>query len=94
MKTIEQSAIEYLNKDLDIVDGEYTSVAILNAFEAGAEFAQRWIPIEEELPKEKGVCLVKQRGYIQIGRWIVDSNNKGYWWDYLGITHWRPIELK
>ena len=47
MKKIQEAAKEYsINSNSNFVeDGE-------KEFKAGVEFAQRWIPVEEELPEE------------------------------------------
>ena len=44
MKTIEEAAKEYELYSINNLRG---------AFKAGAEFAQRWIPVKEELPEVK-----------------------------------------
>lgn len=85
MKTVEEAAREiFPNPDSNQI----------TAFELGAEFAQRWIPIEEELPSDLSDILVKSEdGSLTVGyrfqdKWVldIDINPK--------ITHWRPIELK
>lgn len=73
-----------------------------NGFRAGVEFAQRRIPVKEELPDSKN-------GYINKEVIAFTSDNFSYiliYDDYLGwlpngtdadidnITHWRPINLK
>ena len=57
MKTIEEAADNYIQSKykefalLDII-GEDTSIKdFRDDFKAGVKFAQRWIPIEEELPE-------------------------------------------
>jgi len=64
------------------------------SFRAGAEFAQRWIPVDEELPIDRKLCIVKDCNNeyrIMIGEHIINWTypfiEKGY------ITHWRPIEF-
>ena len=47
MKTIEEAARDYA---LSREDNDYT-IETEMAFEAGVEFTQRWIPVEEELPE-------------------------------------------
>lgn len=114
MKTIEQVAKEYANLRVPVyvADTEiiYT-VEDLNMlaqcdFEAGAKFAQRWIPVEEELPEE-GVLV--QAKYEK--RLIDTQVKRGYTYatcrtnkftgelclvddSFKGgiISHWRPIE--
>ena len=74
MKTIEEKSFEYKeNVDLsNICDTKDVRFEIQDAFTAGAEFAQRWIPVEEkpETPKrdEEGIfyseyLLLKVKGY-------------------------------
>ena len=73
-----------------------------NGFRAGIEFAQRWIPVKEELPDSKN-------GYINKEVIAFTSDNCAYiliYDDYLGwlpngtdagmdnITHWLPGILK
>lgn len=69
-----------------------------NGFNAGIEFAQRWIPVEEELPEtnefeESRICLIKNRYAIDIGRYY---SNKKRWFlssSNFEVTHWRYVEL-
>ena len=49
MKTIEEAEKEVWVKDLDVTD----------FFRSGVEFAQRWIPVEEELPEIGKEVLIK-----------------------------------
>lgn len=73
-------------------------------FEAGVEFAQRWIPVKEELPENKlnEVYLVKfQLANKREGIGLATFFNIGIGdpWTIKGscsrdITHWRPIEIK
>lgn len=90
MKTIQEAAQEYAeSQGYDTCDyvtkkdfEEYASID----FYAGVEFAQRWIPIEEELPDKDNCdkCLWKNKDKIWFGTaWKSDKP-----------THWRPIELK
>lgn len=66
-------------------------------FKAGVKFAQRWIPVEEELPEtnefeESKICLLKGKFGIDIGRYYSYSKN---WWLASGsfqVTHWRLVE--
>ena len=100
MKTIEEAALEYCS---ETEENWYKFVlrSPFDSFKAGARFAQRWIPIEEELPDEKN-------GYINKEVIAFTSDNCAYvliYDDYIGwlpngtdadidnITHWRPIEI-
>lgn len=68
-------------------------------FKAGVKFAQRWIPVEEELPEtnefeESKICLIKNRHAIDIGRYY---SNKKRWFlssSNFEVTHWRYVELQ
>ena len=67
-------------------------------FKAGVEFAQRWIPVEEELPEtnefcESKICLIKCKYGIDLGRYY---SNKSRWFhaeSNFQVTHWRYVEL-
>ena len=99
MKTIEEAAKDFNDSH---VNGHHPQTWVSDIFNAGVEFAQRWIPVEEELPDEKN-------GYINKEVIAFTSDNCAYvliYDDYIGwipngtdadidnITHWRPIELK
>ena len=61
MTTKEDAKIAYVNNQ--IFSGSLTKTDIIeqvfNAFDKGVEFAQRWIPVEEELPEIGVEVLVK-----------------------------------
>ena len=78
-------------------------------FKAGAEFAQRWISVEDELPdfdKSKypngdfEIFLVRMStGSIspKVKYCVANLIAIGRWsceFDWNVVTHWRPIELK
>ena len=105
MKTIEQASIDYA---LSREDNDYT-IETEMAFEAGVEFAQRWISVEEELPDIGEEVLVKRelrQGDTWVQRFCSVSTRlapSGEWedvkWSDVGhtrgiVTHWRPINLK
>ena len=89
MKSIEEAAKEYELYSMNNLSG---------AFKAGVSFAQRWIPVEEELPEtnefeESRICLIKNRYAIDIGRYY---SNKKRWFlssSNFKVTHWRYVEL-
>lgn len=63
-------------------------------FNAGVEFAQRWIPVEEVLPPEDKEILFKNDNRTFLGTY----ENKT-WYSYTdeeadNITHWREIEIE
>lgn len=86
MKTIEEAAKEYRHKT-------NTSECLLDGFKAGVEFAERWIPVEEELPEDE-MEIIAKNGF---DKEIFAFYEKGYRDDeYLrcSFTHWRPINHK
>jgi hypothetical protein len=72
----------------------------IDGFKSGVEFAQRWIPVDEELPPNRETVLIK---YLKDGKekkscgQIVLDSIEIYWqsgsWTQIPVTHWRPIEL-
>ena len=79
------------------------------SFKNGAEFAQRWISVEEELPPIGEMVLTKmekRHGDTWVQHYYSTATrleNQGEWQDvnwvnhsmsFGHITHWRPIELK
>lgn len=95
MKTIEQASLEnsklhYCNAFSD----ELHKDADMD-FRAGVEFAQRWIPVTEDIPDEnyKGYVNFKIGNYVSCKK--VDSQIEFLnLIDVYGFTHWRPIEYK
>lgn len=90
MKTIKEAAHEYAeSQGYDTCDyvtkKDFEEYARID-FYAGVEFAQRWIPIEEEMPDflEHERCLWKNENEVWFGS-AHESQNP---------THWRPIEIK
>lgn len=93
MKTIEKAACEYAGVKV----GEYVSCCNDETwcqkygFIAGAEFAQRWIPMQEERPEvmikilvkseRRGIDLFKPMDYGDI-KWVCET-----------FTHWRLIDF-
>ena len=62
------------------------------SFNAGVEFAQRWISVENELPSIGDHILIKlKRDKLKIWR-IFNEDDRILVSNY--ATHWRPIELK
>ena len=115
MKTIEEAASEYADRFYKvIVEGteimstiEELNMFARNDFKAGVEFAQRWIPVDEELPEEGEVVyiIVEHRisdKFVQkrysIGTCKINAFTGERWVTDnnhgLGrTTHWRKIEL-
>lgn len=72
-----------------------------NGFKAGVEFAQRWIPVSEELPESnhKGKVLTKglmgsmiKEEFIELAKYRNNKFSNEMDWKY--VTHWRPINLE
>ena len=81
----------------------------IEMFEAGVEFAQRWIPVEEELPEVGEMVLTKmekRHGDTWVQNYYSTATrleNQGEWqtvnWvdhsiSFGHITHWRPINIE
>lgn len=91
MKTIEEAAKDFNDSH---VNGHHPQKWVSDIFKAGAEFAQRWISVDEELPTELENVLFKSEyegevlyevGFLFSGKFYVKNKMP---------THWRPIELK
>ena len=75
----------------------------IEMFEAGVQFAQRWIPVEEELPEigEKVITKMTKDKRTSYGiatrireEWEINAHWIDHTFSNMNITHWRPIELK
>ena len=96
MKTTEEA--------LNIAYDECKSNAYFgNGFRKGVQFAQRWIPVEEELPKigEKVITKMTKDKRTSYGiatrireEWEINAHWIDHTFSNMNITHWRPIELK
>lgn len=106
MKTIEQAADDYAGLTEDKYHNQslcYSPNDIYDAFEAGAAFTQRWIPVEEGLPgiKDKSYqILVKMKptpqGTILYRVLAVLSFESESYRNLKAqeYTHWRLIEIQ
>ena len=84
MKTIEQASNEaYLKAG--------HNAYFVNGFEAGVEFAQRWISIDEELPPVSQQVIVKLKNNWHACTWLLGDGTFAY---NIKPTHWRYIDLK
>ena len=91
MKTIEEEIKErYEFPQYCLPDLADQIQSKIQQFRAGVEFAQRWIPIEEELPKDGVQVLIKFESYGDINFEVSEfingkciANNP---------THWRLID--
>lgn len=73
---------------------ESTSMLGANGFYRGVLWAEQWISVEDELPKEDDYVLSVVSGHTGDEAWVVMSlyykaefNNNGNH----KISHWRPI---
>ena len=107
MKTLNDGIIEFLKsgQGRDINGGYLPN----EWFKAGVEFAQRWTPVEEELPEVGEMVLTKmekRHGDTWVQNYYSTATrleNQGEWqtvnWvdhsiSFGHITHWRYIDIK
>lgn len=92
MKTIEEAARECYYRP------EYSdsyAAGKKSGFYEGVEFAQRWIPIEEELPKVGVLVLIQDEDkFRRLGFYNGEFWMNNYGAAVLHITHWRPINFE
>lgn len=103
MSDLKKNAIEYANervpekikfKEITII-GNYLREEIHDAFIRGFEFSQKWIPVEEKLPKNyENVLLKSPCGSVYVGFYtqtsvypICRATEKRI----LNITEWRSF---
>ena len=99
MKTIEEAALEYAEpiatytyfKGMDDLTYYDLEKCMSDSFKAGADFAQRWISIDEELPPVSQQVIVKLKNNWHACTWLLGDGTFAY---NINPTHWRPIELK
>ena len=84
MKTIEEA--------LNIAYDECKSNAYFgNGFKKGVEFAQRWMPVEEELPEKLVQVIVKLANGWHTTTWITENGDFAF---NVKPTHWRHIDIE
>jgi len=98
MKTVDEAAREYAEKHTLKVGADRTKREF--AFKAGVAFAQRWVSVDEELPEDQDLVLVKttRGGYSTA---YLHGKESGFiiygedaYVDFGEVTHWRAIELE
>ena len=111
MKTIEIAALEYAEpiatytyfKGMDDLTYYDLEKCMVDSFKSGAEFAQLWIPVEEELPEigEKVITKMTKDKRTSYGiatrireEWEINAHWIDHTFSHMNITHWRPIDLK
>ena len=93
MKTIEEAAIEHMSKiNLSQENKQYVCKGDFGiSFHEGVDFAQRWIPVEEELPEKLKQVIVKLENGWHTCTWITEDGTFAF---NIKPTHWRYIDLK
>lgn len=91
MQTVKEAAKENAEKYW-VSDSRYKSS--IASFNAGVEFAQKWIPVEDELPEERVFVLCQNPFSAFVASF--HGKEKGFRipnaeGEYK-VTHWRPIE--
>ena len=93
---------------IDETDGQTSGRAasmrgvLLSAFRAGAQWADsypNWIPVEDELPKERGQYFVYTAAdQSWQSEWMQDKSGEWHWFcspmtvgTIANVTHWMPI---
>lgn len=102
MQTVNEAAKEYAVNQINKLGIEYDSEDCRNTdievsasdFKAGVKFAQRWIPVVEELPEERVFVLCQNPCSAFVASF--HGKEKGFRipnaeGEYK-VTHWRPIE--
>ena len=101
MKKILEEAREYANEywkdEKEQINMEESVLHTMIHFTDGVNFAQRWIPIEQELPEVTDLVLLKDEfGFWDKGCMIYDDGERKFL--ALGlmgkIVKWRPINIK
>ena len=88
MKTIEEAAKDFNDSH---VNGHHPQKWVSDIFKAGVEFAQRWIPVDEELPEKFKLVIVKLENGWRTCTWIMEDGTFAF---NVKPTHWRHIDLK
>ena len=88
MKTIEEAAKDFNDSH---VNGHHPQTWVSDIFKAGVDFAQRWIPIDEELPPVSQQVIVKLKNNWHACTWLLGDGTFAY---NIKPTHWRYIDLK
>ena len=77
-KAISQKIIDIQEEQLTIPD-------------VSQQCAIHWVAVKkEDPPNETKRYLTFKNGEMVFQNWYY-TNGVGYWWDYLGVTHWAEI---
>ena len=96
-------------KTIELVSKEFSEKSVWAcpiSFKAGVEFAQRWISVEDELPEDENkesdfsVCVLAKDMHSKTMSAYYHFQKRSFYSnafsksELIGVTHWRPIELK
>lgn len=98
METIKEAATINAWGSLTILSANAVKNAKYKGFIDGVAWAERWIPVEEELPDNQDIVLVKtDKGCVSTA--YLHGKESGFicygqeaYNDFGEVTHWRPIE--
>lgn len=97
METIKEAATINAWGSLTILSANAVKNAEYKGFIDGVAWAERWIPVEEELPDNQDIVLVKtDKGCVSTAylhgkeSGFICYGDHGYS-DFGKITYWRPI---
>jgi hypothetical protein len=97
MKTIEEAAFDEYQTNRKLQEKYWIpDICYMDWFRKGAEFAQRWIPVEEELPEiGREVLLLTDKG-VAIGCRATETkfNGVSLHGSFGKVNCWRHIEPK
>lgn len=100
METIKEAATINAWGSLTILSANAVKNAKYKGFIDGVAWAERWIPVEEELPDNQDIVLVKtDKGCVSTA--YLHGKKSGFicygqeaYNDFGEVTHWRPVEHK
>lgn len=98
METIKEAATINAWGSLTILSADAVKNAKYKGFIDGVAWAERWIPVEEELPDNQDIVLVKtDKGCVSTA--YLHGKKSGFicygqeaYNDFGEVTHWRPVE--
>lgn len=101
METIKEAAKEYaINRHGKDESWSPDRQEFVTGFIQGVKWAERWISVEEELPDNQDIILVKtDKGCVSTA--YLHGKKSGFicygqeaYNDFGEVTHWRPVEHK
>ena len=100
METIKEAATINAWGSLTILSANAVKNAKYKGFIDGVAWAERWIPVEEELPPIGKNVTILLKGEDENGKEtfnihtfdkIINHKRLKGWFDFYDFTHWRPI---